>query len=136
MRDETIAAMPLAHRSVEDLEDELATIAAQVAAATARLLELLAELDRRETWAGQGFTSLAHWLGWRTGLDAVAAREHVRVARCLADLPLVADAFRQGQLSYSKVRAVTRIARPENEERLVELARAAAAAQLERIVRG
>jgi hypothetical protein len=92
------------------------------------------EFDRHYGW-GRGFTSCAAWLSWRTGIAPVAAREKVRVARALADLPLLSDAMRLGQLSYAKARALTRIATSSNEERLLELARVATAAQLEKVVR-
>jgi hypothetical protein len=61
-------------------------------------------------WADQGAISCAHWLGWRIGLELGAAREHVRVARALRELPQIAEAMRRGHVSYSKVRALTRVA--------------------------
>jgi hypothetical protein len=78
--------------------------------------------------------SCAHWLNWRTGLAMGAAREKVRVARALGDLPRLSGAMRRGATSYSKVRAITRVATPETEERLLEFARCATAAQVERLV--
>ena len=99
------------------------------------MLALLAELDRREAWASSGARSCAHWLAFNTSLDLGAAREHVRVARALTTLPAVRAAFEHGELSYSKVRAVTRIARPATEADLLVMAREATAAQVERLVR-
>lgn len=84
----------------------------------------------------QGAQSCAHWLTWRIGLDAGTAREKVRVARALGALPKIDQAFAIGQLSYAKVRAVTRIATAANEERVLEIALAATGAQLERVCRG
>jgi uncharacterized protein DUF222/HNH endonuclease len=121
------------HETVE-IEDELASLAASITAATGRFLELLAELERREAWAGQGFTSLAHWLAWRCGLDLRTAREHVRVACAMRDLPRTTQAVCRGELSYSKARAVTRVARPETEEQILETAKYATASQLDRIL--
>jgi hypothetical protein len=118
-----------------ELENALTTLAAHIQAATARLLELLAEVDRRETWGASGALSCAHWLAFRTGLDIGAAREHVRVARALTTLPTVSAAFGRGELSYTKVRAITRIARPETEAELLVIARDGTAAHLERLVR-
>ena len=66
---------------------------------------------------------------------AATAREHVRVARSLPELPRIHAAFACGELSYSKVRAITRIADAESEEELLGLARCLTAAQLERAVR-
>src|SRR6185369_3338523 len=104
-------------------------------AATARLLNLIREFDARGGW-GNGFRSCAHWLSWRIGLNLGAAREKVRVARALGSLPLLAQALARGELSYAKVRALTRVATPETEERLLAVGRAGTADHVERIVRG
>jgi hypothetical protein len=125
----------LASLSSEALEREIGELAAHLNAACCRWLCLVAELDRREGWAAWGAKSCAAWLSWRCGVTPGAAREHVRVARCLAELPRLREAFAAGELSYSKVRAVTRVASAENEADLVELARHATGAQLERLVR-
>ena len=104
-------------------------------AATARLLDLIREFDVRGGW-NNGFRSCAEWLSWRVGLDLGAAREKVRVARALATLPRLAQALAHGELSYAKVRALTRVATPETEERLLAIGRAGTAEHVERIVRG
>jgi hypothetical protein len=121
--------------SLRELEAELATLAAHLYAGTCRWLELVGEVDRRGGWAGSGCGSCAEWLAWRCALTARAAREHVRVARRLGELPLIHEAFARGELSYAKVRALTRVATGENEEELLSLARVLTAAQLERTVR-
>ena len=118
------------------LGDEIAELAAHLDAATHRLLTLIRRFDEAGGWADQGALSCAHWLSWRIGLELGAAREHVRVARALADLPLVDEALRRGQVSYSKVRALTRVATPGTEAMLLEMAQSATASQLERICRG
>ena len=123
--------------SAEDndrLADEIAELAAHLHAATYRLLVLLREYDAREAW-GWGFRSCAHWLSWRTGIALGPAREKVRVARALGSLPLISAAMERGELSYSKVRALTRVATPENEESLIEYARCGTASHVERLVR-
>ena len=120
----------------EWIEREIGELAAHIAAATCRWLELVAEFDRREAHETWGFYSCGAWVAWRCSIDPRSAREHVRVARALGELPLVRERFRRGELSYSKVRAITRIATPQIEEELVEMARFATAAQLERLVRG
>ena len=122
--------------SNEQLADQIVTWAGRIAAGEARLLALIAEFDRREAWAGPGLLSCAHWLSWRTGLAPGPARERVRVARALASLPVTAAALSAGRLSWSQVRAVTRVASVGTEEQLVALARQTTAAQLERVVRG
>src|SRR5829696_906085 len=92
-----------------DLADEIARMAAQLDAATHRLLGCIRRFDDSGEWNRQGLVSCAHWLSWRIGLDLGTAREKVRVARALGDLPRIDDALRQGVLSYAKVRAVTRV---------------------------
>ncbi len=122
-------------KPLELLESEICALAAHLAAATCRWLLLVAEFDAREGWAEWGVTSCAHWLSWRCGIGITAGREHVRVARVLSGLPLVQAAFASGELSYSKVRALTRVASEQTEAELVELARHATGAQLERLCR-
>ena len=119
--------------SVDTLGDRIAELAANIAAATGELLDLIREFDARNGWTG--FASCAEWLSWRTGLAPGAAREHVRVARALAGLPRLQDALRRGAVSYSKVRAVTRVATPETEQALLDVALAGTAAHVEQIVR-
>jgi Domain of unknown function (DUF222) len=120
---------------LERLGDEIAELATHLDAATARLLDLIREFDARGGW-GNGFRSCAHWLAWRVGLELGAAREHVRVARALGLLPRLSEALARGALSYSKVRALTRVATPETEERLLAVGRAGTAEHVELIVRG
>ncbi len=128
--------MPLAHTAELDrLGDEIAELSAHLEAATARLLDLIRAFDARGGW-NTGFRSCAAWLSWRVGLDLGAARERVRVARALGTLPTLAEALARGELSYAKVRALTRVATPETEARLLALGRAGTAAHIERIVRG
>ncbi len=121
--------------SNEALQDELCTHAAHLSVAECQMVLLVGELDRRGIWAEEGLRSCAHWLNWRCGVSLGAAREQVRVGRALADLPAVRAAFSAGEISYSKVRAITRIANRRLEEGLVAMAREATASQLERVVR-
>jgi hypothetical protein len=120
---------------LEQLGDEIAELSAHLDAATARLLDLIREFDARAGW-NTGFRSCAEWLTWRVGLDPGAARERVRVARALGTLPRLAQALARGELSYSKIRALTRVATLETEERLLAVGRAGTAEHVERIVRG
>lgn len=122
--------------SLEFLERQICECAADLAAATCRWLVLVAEYDARGGWAEWGVKSCAHWLSWRCGIGLTAAREQTRVARALGALPLVSAYFATGELSYSKVRAITRVAQPETEAQLVEIARHATGAVLDRVVRG
>ncbi|HEX6652501.1 MAG TPA: DUF222 domain-containing protein [Thermoleophilaceae bacterium] len=125
-----------AGRPLELLEREISELAAHIHAATCRWLVLVGEYDRREGWAQWGCKSCAQWLSWQCSLAPSAAREQVRVARRLAELPLITAAFGRGELSYSQVRAMSRVATPEVEESMLELARFSTAAQLERMLRG
>ncbi len=118
--------------ATEVLEDELAVLWGNMSAAMARFCALLVELEERGGWA-EGFVSFDHWLGWRCGIDARTARAYLRVARALKNLPGTTAALQTGEISYSKVRAITRVAKADNEETLLDFARNATAAQVERI---
>ena len=119
----------------DTLAAAVSTLAAHIHAATYRLLALIAELDRRAVWAAQGALSCAHWLSWACGIDTHTAREKVRVARALTELPLLSEALARGELGYSKVRALTRIATPENEDDLLNIGLHGTAQHVEKFVR-
>lgn len=119
----------------QQLENQITELAAHIHAATFRLLELIREFDEIEGWAGPGMNSCAHWLNWKCGIDLGAAREKVRVAHALKDLPQISEQFRRGEVSYSKVRAMTRVATIDNEDYLLMIARHGTAAHVERLVR-
>jgi hypothetical protein len=121
-------------QAIQEAGDRIAELAAHIHAATYRLLVLLREFDEDRKW--EGFKSCAQWLSWRTGIGLEAAREKVRVANALPGLPRIAAAFERGALSYSKVRALTRIADPQTEELLLQIATYGTASQVERVVRG
>jgi hypothetical protein len=128
--------MDLAALSDDELIDQVTTWAGRVAAGQAVLLRLVGELDARGAWAVHGVTSCAHWLSWQLGLTATTAREKVRVARALRELPLTAAALGEGRVSYAQVRAITRVATAADEQTWVDLARHTNGAQLEKAVRG
>ncbi|HYB71389.1 MAG TPA: DUF222 domain-containing protein [Candidatus Bathyarchaeia archaeon] len=130
----TLVDSPQRVQELDRLGDEIAELSAHLDAATARVLALIREFDTRGGW-NTGFRSCAEWLSWRVGLDLGAARERVRVAQALGVLPLLARALASGELSYAKVRALTRVATPETEARLLAVGRVDAAAHVERIVR-
>jgi len=121
--------------SSAEIEDRLGRWASSLAAAECDFLDLLAEFDAREAWGEWGMRSTAHWLSWRLGLGPGVAREKVRVARALQRLPLVHAAFAAGELTYSKVRALSRVATERTEAELVTVARGATGAQLDTVVR-
>ncbi len=121
---------------LEEIEEEIVLLAAHLHAGEHRFLTLVAEYDRLRGWELGGHRSCAHWLAFRTGFDLGACRERVRAARALVDLPLTSASMSRGELSFSKVRALSRVATAENEGDLLDLARGCTAAQLERVVRG
>jgi HNH endonuclease len=120
---------------LERLEAQICELAGHLAAATCRFLVLLADFDARRGWASWEMTSCAAWLSWKCQMSSGTAREHVRVARALPDLPVIRGEFAAGRLSYAKVRALTRIATPATEAGLAELAGPMTGNQLERFAR-
>ncbi len=122
--------------NANELETELVSLFAQHTALTRRLLTKIREFDERQVWAEQGALSCALWLSWRVGMGLGTAREHVRTARALAQLPQIDAALGAGQISYTKARALSRIATPETEPTLLQTALDATGSQLEKIVRG
>lgn len=121
--------------SNDQLSDQITTLAGQINAATYRFLKLIAEFDRRQAWSGYGIRSCAHWLSWKCGLDMNTAREKVRVARALEELPAINAAFEKGELSFSKVRAMTRAATDINESYLLMIAEYGTTQQMETLIK-
>ncbi|MBX5462615.1 MAG: DUF222 domain-containing protein, partial [Steroidobacteraceae bacterium] len=121
-------------RTLAQLEAEITELAGHLNAAQHRWLVLIAEFDRRNGWAEAGCLSCAHWLNFKCGIALGAAREKVRVAHALEQLPKISAAMSRGELSYSKVRALTRIACPETEDTLLMIALHGTAHHVERIV--
>lgn len=125
---------PISDVSTPDLIDQITTLAGHLNAANARFLRLIAELDRRRGWAEWGVKSCAHWLNWKCGLALGAARERLRVAHALEKLPNAVVAMTEGRLSYSKIRAITRIADESNEDYLLNIALHGTATHVEQVV--
>ena len=118
------------------LEAQITELAGQLNAAEYRWLLLIAEFDRLEGWSDGRLRSCAHWLNFKCGLNLGAAREKVRVAHALAGLPKIAAAMARGELSYSKVRAVSRVACEATEETFLMIALHGTAHHVEKLVRG
>ncbi|MCH7538701.1 MAG: DUF222 domain-containing protein, partial [Proteobacteria bacterium] len=108
-----------ARSDAEQLGAEITELCSYIYAAESRLLTLIHEFDEKEYWAQLGLCSCAHWLNFKCGIGMGAAREKVRVAHALAELPKISEEFARGALSYSKVRAMTRIADEKNEDYLL-----------------
>ncbi len=120
---------------VDVLGDQIAEMSAHIDAAMHRLLTAIREFDIASGWHVQGALSCAHWLAWRVGWDLRTARERVRVARKLAELPLVDEELRRGAMSYSQARAISRVATAENEKLWVGYAKHMPASQLDTLCR-
>ncbi len=125
---------PTRARSIE-VGHEIGQLASLLHAGTQRLLRLIREFDELGGWADQDALSCSHWLSWKIGVDCRTAREWLRVSLALADLPLIDAAFERGELSYSKVRAITRVATPATEKLLAHFGRFMTGAQLEKTCR-
>ena len=100
-----------------------------------RFIKLIAAMERTRSWREGGYCNLGNWLDHRCGLGPCAARERIRIGRALERLPRIDAAFRDGVISYSKVRAITRVATPETDAMLLAIAEGSSAAQLESLVR-
>jgi hypothetical protein len=120
--------------SLADLEAQITELAGHLNAANYRWLTLIGEFDRRQGWWDGSLHSCAHWLNFKVGLNLGAAREKVRVAHALAGVPKIAAAMARGELSYSKVRALTRVATAATEENLLMIALHGTAYHVERVV--
>ncbi|HZF30958.1 MAG TPA: DUF222 domain-containing protein [Gammaproteobacteria bacterium] len=117
-----------------DLEARMTELWANLNAGTYCFLQLLAEYDRTKGYERHGLVNSAQWLNWMCGIGTVAAREKVRVARALENLPQISALFAKGELSYSKVRAMTRVATPATESVLVHVALHGTASHVEKLV--
>jgi hypothetical protein len=129
------SAVPLDTVPLERVEAQICELAGHLTAATCRFLVLLGDFDARRGWTSWDMSSCAAWLSWKCQMTAGTAREHVRVARALRDLPVIRAEFAAGRLSYAKVRALTRIATAHNEAGLAEIAAPMTGDQLERFAR-
>jgi hypothetical protein len=121
--------------TLRELEAQITELAGHLNAANYRWLSLIAEFDRREGWSDGSTQSCAHWLNWKIGIDMGAAREKVRVAHSLEELPRISAAMARGELSYSKARALTRVACAQTEEYFLSIALHGTAAHVEKLVR-
>src|SRR6202022_2907135 len=121
--------------TLRELEAQITELAGHLNAANHRGLGLIAEFDRRQGWSDGATQSCAHWLNWKCGIDMGAAREKVRVAHSLEKLPRISAAMARGELSYSKARALTRVACAQTEEYFLSIALHGTAAHVKNLVR-
>ncbi len=137
MQTATVTSFSDTHSPLSEAEclgDQITELCSYIYAAESRLLTLIREFDDKEYWARLGFCSCAHWLNFKCGIGMNAAREKVRVANALAKLPKMDERFSKGELSYSKVRAMTRIADETNEDYLLMIAKHGTAHHVEKLV--
>ena len=126
------ASSRLKFKPLEQLEDDIISLSQHINASEYQFLELIREFDIRQGWKSWLCNNSAEWLNFKCGMSLGTAREKVRVAMALFDLPACSAAFAQGSLSYSKARALSRVANRHNEKDLLEFAERATAAQVER----
>ena len=124
-------ANPVTKRKIDDLEEEIISLSKHMNQDEYRFLVMVREFDIRQGWRAYQFNNCAEWLNMKCGISPGTAREKVRVALALLDLPQCSEGFAKGELSYSKVRAMTRAATVLNEEKLVDYALKATAHQVE-----
>ena len=141
---ETVADHPIAEADADrldfipddpgELRRAVTDMAARINLADWRFIKLIAAMERTRSWREGGYCNLGNWLDHRCGLGPCAARERIRIGRALERLPHIDAAFREGAISYSKVRAITRVATPHTETMLLAIAEGSSAAQLESLV--
>src|SRR5690349_2126746 len=125
----------MTREELESLGERIAELSLRIDKAKHALVTQLRDFDAHEGWGRSGSVSTASWLAWRIDVTPGVAREHVRVARALGELKLVDAAFADGRISFSKVRAITRVATLETEQDFVDIAMHATAAQIEKLAR-
>ncbi len=128
------APSPMFRRS-EALGNQITELCGYINAATYRLLDMIRQFDQEGLWEPDGVCSCAHWLNWKCGIGMNAAREKVRVANALGELPKISACYSRGEISYSKVRAMTRVATVDNEDYLLMIAKHGTAYHMETLVR-
>jgi Domain of unknown function (DUF222)/HNH endonuclease len=108
--------------SIDELDHAIVSCAARINAATYELMVLIRQFDERAGFVQWGLDNCAEWLAWRCDLSMNTAKEKLRVAHALKPLPAISAAFSSGELSYTKVRELTRVAHRNNEKDLLDLA--------------
>ncbi len=124
----TVTERPVA---IDALDQAIVSLSAKINAATYELLVLIRQFDERGGFLRWGLDNCTQWLHWRCDLSLSAAREKIRVAHALKNLPETSRAFASGSLSYSKVRALTRVAAVHTESSLLDFAMTTTAARVE-----
>jgi hypothetical protein len=126
------AAAHISRRSLDQLEEDIISLSSHINAMGYEFLVLVREFDLRQGWKAYNFNNCAEWLNMKCGIATATAREKIRVANLLFDLPQTAAAFQKGDLSFSKAKSLTRVATPLNEEHLLDFALKATASQVDK----
>src|SRR6185437_3339110 len=147
--DSSSSSSPSADRSpavlsVDELGKRIVDVSGRITAGTCRWLLLVAEFNAREGYLCFGLASTAQWLSHTCGIAHRTAVDHVRVASSLSRYPRLAQEMGAGRLSYSQVRAISRLTGPGQDRRdepaliedLIQVARHGTVDQLEVMVRG
>ena len=101
--------------------EQIVSVGGRLHQAQYEIVTLAAAMHESDEWLLEANTA-AHWIADALDTAVSTAREWIRIGRALIDLHQLDEGFRTGRLSYSKVRAVSRVATPANELDLVELA--------------
>jgi hypothetical protein len=125
------AAAVISRRNLDQLEEDIISLSSHINATEYEFLVLVREFDLRQGWKPYHFNNCAEWLNMKCGIAPGTAREKMRVANALFDLEATSEAFQKGELSYSKARALTRVATPHNEQKLLDHAIPSTALQVE-----
>ncbi len=118
----------------ESLAAQITAVAKTWARSQYRLVHLAARATVDDQWALDGAATPAAWLAALCDVESCTAREWIRIGHKLTDLPTIDTAFEDGEISYAKVRALTRVATPDNEHELLTIARTTPANHLARAI--
>src|SRR5688572_14390126 len=118
-------------RSIDELDAAIGRLVRQMNSECYEMLVLVREIDDRFGWKQWSYKNCAEWLAYRSEIGLSAAREKVRTAHALRGLPLISAAFAEGRLSYSKVRALTRVTDRQHEDLLLAYALSTTAENVE-----
>jgi len=118
------------------LHQRLRGIAKRRAILDAEEAQCLREADKLKLWRRLGYIHMGEYLEPELGYGPQVGSERMRVARELAELPLIEASLGDGALPYSAVRELTRIATAATEAEWLDAARGKNLRQIEALVSG
>ncbi len=125
----------VAKMSAEELEQALEHFYRVKATAEAGILEVLGEVQRRESFRRDGATSSEKWQVERFGQSVPSARAYDQVAKQAWDLPHLTGALGRGEISFDQMRVLAAVATPETDRELALRARNCTVHELTQLVR-